>query len=128
MYRSLQKDDSQNFISILPPQPYRPILFFSFLLTNITQQRYHLRSFQKNTKKEFRYTILILRNSAWSVVTDDEERVYRNIRRMTLGTALYRIDQNLSVKIEQKSIPAAGNFHNDYIIESRMFLCVELSE
>ena len=95
--------------------------FFSFLLTNITQQRYHLRSFQKNTKKEFRYTILILRNSAWSVVTDDEERVYRNIRRMTLGTALYRIDQNLSVKIEQKSIPAAGNFHNDYIIESRMF-------
>lgn len=40
---------------------------------------------------------------------------------MTLGTALYRIDQNLSVKIEQKSIPAAGNFHNDYIIESRMF-------
>lgn len=95
--------------------------FFSFLLTNITQQRYHLRSFQKNTKKEFRYTILILRNSAWSVVTDDEERVYRNIRRMTLGTALYMIDQNLSVKIEQKSIPAAGNFHNDYIIESRMF-------
>ena len=95
--------------------------FFSFLLTNITQQRYHLRSFQKNTKKEFRYTIIILRNSARSVVTDDEERVYRNIRRMTLGTALYRIDQNLSVKIEQKSIPAAGNFHNDYIIESRMF-------
>lgn len=25
--------------------------------------------------------------------TDDEERVYRNIRRMTLGTALYRQEQ-----------------------------------
>lgn len=43
--------------------------------------------------------------------TDDEERVYRNFRRMALGTALYRIAKKRSVKIEQEPIHAIGNVH-----------------